>query len=258
VNKIFLGAVLLLVACGAPPPRIIPPTPDAITISILPSLEPAVPALVKCSQSLPDTVLFVARVPASAVASRSADLTLWLGNPPGNTGFAAPLVLDELAVVVNRTNPVESLEIGDLRAIFSGREDNWAGFVEVDSRVSVWVYPEGNELQALFSGTILGGSRLTSFANLAPGVEAMLEAVAADPAAIGFLPGAWLDDTVRQVQVAGVSLHMPVLLLAGKEPQGNVRAFASCLQNREGLDLLLERYSALDGQRGGDHPFNRP
>lgn len=258
MNKILLSAVFLLTACDAPPARILPPTPNPITLSILPSLEPAVPALIQCSESLPDTVLFVERVPASAVVNSSADLTLWLGDPPANTGFAAPLVRDELVVVVNPVNPLEDLEIGDLRAIFSGREENWAGLIDVDSRVSVWVYPEGNELQEIFAGTVLEGSRLTSLANLAPGVEAMLEAIAADPAAIGFLPEAWLNDTVRPVQVTGVSLQVPIILLAEKEPQGNERALASCLQNREGLDLLLERYSPWEGLRGSAHPLNRP
>lgn len=215
-------------------------------VSILPSLEPAVPALVECSQELPDTVLFVDRLPASAVANRSADLTLWLGDPPENIGFAAPLVRDELVVVVNPANPLESLGVVDLRAVFSGLDENWAGLNGVDSRVSVWVYPEGNELQVIFSKTVLAGSQLTTFANLAPGVEAMLEAVAADPAAIGFLPGAWLTKTVRQVQVTGVSLQVPVLLLADQEPQGSVRALASCLQSQEGLEILLERYSAWE------------
>jgi hypothetical protein len=242
-NRITICAILLLVACGAPPTHVIPPTPQPIAISLLPSLQPLTPALLACAEGLPDIVIFLEEVPADLIYERDSDLILWLGASTETGRFASPLVQEEIVVIINPENPLGSIELNDLRAIFSGRMENWEEIAGVDSQISVWIYPQGNEIQDHYSDVIMDGNTSSSLARLAPDADAMLEAVSTDPAAIGVIPKAWLNDSVKQLSLSGFSLLQPILVLSRGEPQGNARALVACLQNQVGMELLLGKYS---------------
>jgi hypothetical protein len=71
-------------------------------------------------------------------------------------------------------------------------------------------------------------------AYLVPDPEAMVEAVRADPGAIGYLPASWLTNTaVRSITLETEVLHallQPILVISHHEPQGLERILISCLQ----------------------------
>jgi len=56
--------------------------------------------------------------------------------------------------------------------------------------------------------------------------------VAADPAALGFVPAQLLDDSLKALQIEGLdaALEQPILALAASEPQGALRQFLGCVQ----------------------------
>ena len=76
---------------------------------------------------------------------------------------------------------------------------------------------------------------------LAPDSVAMLEAVAGDPNAIGYLPGSFLasgDETlvnkVKTIQLdeaLETDLLQPILALTQNEPSGLMRELLICVQN---------------------------
>jgi hypothetical protein len=60
----------------------------------------------------------------------------------------------------------------------------------------------------------------------------MIEAVAKDRGAIGYVPEAWVGDSVRVLEIElPAEMHLPVLALAEQEPQGALRGWLSCLQS---------------------------
>jgi hypothetical protein len=251
LEKLILIFSAWLTACNTPPTLAIPPTPQPVTVSLLPSLRPVSEAVLACGDSTPGIVIFIREVPAAGMDFHAPGLKLWLGDKPLESGFAAPLVEEEIAVIVNPENPLESIRVADLRKIFSGQLGNWEEIAGIDSQTAVWVYPEGNEIQKAFTENLLESQAISSLAYLAPGTEAMLEAVAMDPAAIGFIPKAWRTEAVKILSLSDTegsepgdaSNLLPVLVLANREPKGPERAFVACLQSRPSLDLLLELYS---------------
>jgi ABC-type phosphate transport system substrate-binding protein len=123
---------------------------------------------------------------------------------------------DDLAVVVNKTNPVENLTKAQLRKIILGDQPAWSPGKKVTiilrapgqpDRVGVLRSVCGmgeddftqHQMQASFNGG--GGS--------APKVvatdDAVRTTVAAIPGAVGFLRAADVNDTVRAVTVDGVA-----------------------------------------------------
>ena len=70
---------------------------------------------------------------------------------------------------------------------------------------------------------------------LAPAPAEMRAAIAADPASIGLLPGRFLDSSVRRLEIDDLdpdALRAPLLAFTPGEPQGPLRAWLFCLQER--------------------------
>lgn len=224
--------VAWLAACSAPPTATPPPTPLLVRVAYPPSLSYLTGALAGCAEKIPSIALDLFEIPASALDIQQNEITLWLGEPPGE-GFAALIDREDILVVLNPDNPVDKISTADLRALFAGRITNWEDVGGDDLEVAVWVYPPANELQAILESVILEGEKFTSLAWQAPDAAAMLESVAQDPAAIGILPRSWLSGEVKPVDIdrdLEELLLQPVLALAEEEPEGILREFVACLQ----------------------------
>lgn len=123
---------------------------------------------------------------------------------------ATPLALDGIAVVVNLENPVEDLTMDQLYSLFTGQISQWdtlggSGPVAAIGR-------EGG------SGTRSGFAKATGVEEDArydqelTSAGAVLEAVRANPYAVGYVSVAALDDTVKAVTVDGVACASDTVL----------------------------------------------
>ena len=247
MNKFLLIlACLAITGCSPPLTATVPPSPQPVSITFSPSLEIIEDALRTCANNHPEIALIVAKRPVTSIDYNDSDLTIWWGEKPAEVSFAYPLAQDELVVILNLVNSNSNLSTNELRALYSGKVQNWEEFSIYQHAVSVWSYPEGNELRGIFDENILGDQRLTPLAFLAPNPQAMLEAVASDPGAIGFLPRSWLNQDVFSTQIdmdLQKMLNKPVLALTKTKPQSGSLILLDCLQNGVGQAALLEHFS---------------
>ncbi len=247
LKSIFLLILCLwLTACGSLPTATIPPSPQPISVSISPFLEPTRDALHACATSLPEIALFVDVIPESAQDFKKSDLILWWGEKPAEVDFAYPIAADDLVVIVNPNNPNTELKAGELRALFTGQVEYWSEISTFDQPVSVWIYPKGSLLEEVFRSEFLGSQRFSQLAYLAPSPLAMLEAVADDRGGIGIIPRSWLSPEISYIQVEPdlqSTLRKPILVLTESEPRAGLRDLLICLQTGEGQRELLDQYS---------------
>ncbi len=247
MNKFLLILACLAIAgCTPTLTATVPPSPQPVIIAFSPSLEIIEDALHTCGNNHPEIALFIDKRPASSIDYDASDLTLWWGEKPAEVSFAYPLAQDELVVILNQVNSNSNLSTNELRTLFSGKVHNWDEFSIYQHAVSVWSYPEGNELRGIFDENILGDKRLTPLAFLAPSPQAMLEVVTSDPGAIGFIPRSWINQDVFSTQIdmdLQNELNKPVLALANTKPQGGSLILLDCLQNGVGQTALLEHFS---------------
>jgi hypothetical protein len=236
---------LFLAACTAVPPASPPSSPQLVKVALPPSLRPLVEALHACAVAHPEAALIVSETPAAALDFEQADLVFSLGEPSEPAPFAAPLAWEELLIIFHPDNPLQTLKIKDLQALLNGQINRWREIGGEDRAVEVWVYPEGSDIQQEVAEGLMDGEPITSLARLAPDPEAMLEAVAGEPGAIGFLPRAWLIPSVKSIHLEGSeqdNLRQPVLALAAAEPEKTTRAFLVCLQSPVGQEILEKRF----------------
>ncbi|HEX6304790.1 MAG TPA: substrate-binding domain-containing protein [Anaerolineales bacterium] len=246
---VIIGVAMLLYACLAPPAATPPPTLHPLQVALTPSLTPARAALHACAGAHPEIALILAETPAASLDIAVAEFALWFGPPPATSYYAAPLAREDILVVVNADNPVSAISTRSLSAIFSAHIDAWQDVGGEELGIEVWILPEGDEFTQVFQEKILENGSFSTLAHLAPDAAAMVEAIRDDPAAIGFLPRAWLSEGVKPLRLDNrtrMAMQQPVLALFEGEPDGLEREFVNCLQSGEGHSVLLERYGAWE------------
>ena len=248
-TKFLVLACMLFSACSPPPTATIPPSPQPVLVAYSPSLENIEEALHVCANNHSEFALIVEKKPFNSIQFDDSDLTIWWGEKPDQVTFAYPLAQDELVIILNQANPNQNLATNELLALFGGRVLNWDEISTFQHEVSSWIYPPENELRETFQENIMGDIKFTPLSYLAPNPQAMLEAVARDPGAIGFLPRSWLNQEVLQSQFdpdLQAALNKPVLALTGTKPQGGTLTLINCLQKGLGQETLLKYFSPAD------------
>lgn len=178
--------------------------------------------------------------------------------------WAAPLAEDGIAALVHPDNPVTSLTMAQLRAIFAGEIQNWRGLGGPDSAITVFTREDGSGTRAEFEALVMGDRTTASSARIAPSSAAMRASVAADRWAIGYLASALLNPTVRALAVDGVApsratiaddsypLRSMIYVIGLREPDGSqpldldYRAFIAWAQGPEGQAAAAQRFAPLE------------
>lgn len=190
-----------------------------------------------CAQQQSGIAIQSIEVAAVNLNPAIAAFSLRWGEPQSVVGSAYEIGWDMLAVIVNPSNPVQSLNRKDLLAIYNGSARDWKAFQPAsssDGRIQVWSGIEGDDLRQIFEGQILKQTAFNSFAFLAPSPAAMLAAIATDANAIGYLPARWLNDTVKTVVLKDVpaeDLKQPILAISNQPPQTEMKIWLSCVQS---------------------------
>lgn len=192
------------------------------------------------------------------VASTDA-IGFTLHAPSASPLWSTPVAWDALVVIVHPSNPAPDVSAETLRGIFAGRVNSWDELEGAGAAgpMALVVREEGSDARQAFDALALQGLTPSLNSLVAPGPGPMLEAVAGDPAAIGYALVSQLNDSVRAVPVDGIRasprslesggypLAVPVLAVAGAEPSGAGRAFLLWLQSAEGQALVSQTHGRL-------------
>ena len=229
----------LVTGCEPKPQTTIPmPTSEVIILQYTPGMQ-AMPLMFhQCSlQEDSNFAIVTQEKPTARLDPEQADLIFRLGAPEDLQDFSViELGKEEMVFILNPANPISSLRIEQIRAIFTTQVTHWN---EVDpnypndAEIQVWAFPLGEDLQ-LASSQILGGEPVAPSTFLAPDPSAMHQAIAESPSAIGILPMRWLDNQVKQLgydTAPDVETSFPILMISENPPDGKTKSFALCLQD---------------------------
>ncbi len=210
LQGLILLATIMLAACA---PKTVKPAADVHVIDayVTPAATPWLAKLFGCTTQ---TLLVRLNTP------ELAKINIRIGQPTPLTGSAFQIASADILVVANPASPIQTMTIEQVRDLFAGRGD---------PAVQVWVYAPDADVQTVFDQAVMQGSSVTSNARLASGPQEMLDAVAANPNAIGILPRSWHNGTVREVYAIKA---VPVLAITESEPQGDMLVLVSCLQKK--------------------------
>jgi hypothetical protein len=241
--SLLLAAALALAGCAPPTPT---PPPTFARVAASPMLEPlaarwltayreAIGAAPFDLEPVAEAALF------DAVRPGGHALALTAVEPP--TGwFAAPVASEAIAVLVHPDNPLRSLTLEQVADLFTGRAASWEAMGGPDRPVQPVIALAGEGLRKRFEAAALRGAPAAPGAWLAPTPAAMLELVAGDPGAVGYLYAGLVDDSVCAVRLEGTlptaeavasgryPLVVTILATAPEEPAGGVRDWLVWMQ----------------------------
>jgi phosphate transport system substrate-binding protein len=239
-RKLFgILLILALTACTAQSsePDV---TPQIVTVQLTPALRAWTPALSDCGVKISGLSLVPQELPASALDMQEADIVFRWGAPQTLPASAVEVGSESLVIVIHPQNPLKKISSEDLRALFTGKITRWSQLTQPegspvlpDTPVTMYDYAQSDDSRTILENKLLNGSSASSTAQIIPDPAAMLEAVAADPNGIGYLPARWLTDQVNSLEITDFNaeqLKQPILALSTAEPQGLSRQLLLCLQ----------------------------
>ena len=241
---------LLIASVGCVAQLTATPEPQSVPrITTTPELEELVISWVtQYRTEVDDAIIHVqtlsSQVVLSSIEAGDMDLAI-LGIDPPESLFATPLSRQAVVVVVNPENDVDSLNLDQLRALFSGRAYSWEGITgEINSAQPV-VPLQGDSTRIVFEQVVMDEASFTPNALLAPTPNLMRGMIVEDSGSIGFVLQNYIDSELKQIGIEGVlpgnvtdqagdyPLWIDILAVSIEEPQGVLRDFVVWLQGLE-------------------------
>ena len=166
---------------------------------------------------------------------------------------------DALAVVVNPSNPVDSLTREQLEAIFRGKITNWKDVGGEDRKIVVYSRETSSGTYEFFKESVLDNKNYMSGVLSMPATGAIIQSVRQTKGAIGYIGLAYLNRYVKPHAVSndgGLSYAMPSVDAAADgsypvvrplyyyynvEKEGEVGAFVSFALSDQGQASVLRQ-----------------
>jgi hypothetical protein len=215
VIAVFLFIQALLTACGTATPQA---TQQVLNVYITSGAYPLVGNLYDCAAT--SSVINLS-------APESSEITIRLGAPDHLTTPAYQISTEEIAVIISPQTGVASLTLDQVRSIFLGQVVNWKDVGGKDLPLQVWSYSPEEDIQEIFSQTVMNGQPITSTARLATSSAGMAKAIGTNPGAVGILPRKLMSS---ELQVVFTAAKVPVLAITKGIPTGSINSLLSCLQ----------------------------
>jgi hypothetical protein len=192
-----------------------------------------------CAADFPQIALFIAEQFPQTTIAGSLNLELLLGVPNQSSEKLFVLGTEDLLLVANIRFPVAELSLQQLQDIYNGRvtssQDITANAKEFP--LQAWTYPASDPARQVFErASLLQHVQ----ALIAPDPHAMLQALADQPGAVGYLPLSAFAaaDESQKAQIKELAFIeappdifiQPVLVSLPSEPPDLLQAYLTCLQ----------------------------
>jgi phosphate transport system substrate-binding protein len=99
----------------------------------------------------------------------------------------ATVALDAIAVIVNPLNAVESLSLGQLKSIYSGKVTDWQQAGGKKQLISAYSREKNSGTYEYFHDHVMGGVEDASAVRRMPSIERLVEVVSKEPGAVAYV-----------------------------------------------------------------------
>jgi phosphate transport system substrate-binding protein len=180
--------------------------------------------------------------------------------PPPNLSdkvHVIPIARDAIAIILNPQNQSVALSLREIHDIFSGRLLNWQ---EVDGpplSIQVVSREDGSGTRATFETTVMEERAVTPTAIVMPSSQAVVDFVAQNPNAIGYVSFTFLDDRVYATPIEGIPptletlaegsyfLSRDLALVIPRQSKPEVEQFIEFVLSPAGQAIIMERWGRV-------------
>jgi phosphate transport system substrate-binding protein len=257
----LIFAIFALAACGA---TVEAPAPVYLKVAGSTTMAPLMRDLATAFHEREPLVTVDINGSGSALGQEMAaagqvdlGLTSWLPGGPPDGLRATTVARDGIALIVHPTNPITGLTLIQAHDLFSGRLIDWRQVGQTSSPVQVVSREDGSGTRAAFEAMVMGGDRVTPTALVMPNSQAVVDYVARDPRAIGYVSMGYVNGEVKALSVEGLTptpesvsrgeyhltRELVVLSRPGASPQA--RAFLDFALSPAGQAIVGRRYGRV-------------
>lgn len=160
---------------------------------------------------------------------------------------------DGIALVLHRDNPVKELTIAQIKAIFTGKIENWSEVGGPSMPIVVISRDVSSGTFEVFNSLVLGGGKVKEGSLMLASNNAVASTVANTPGAIGYAGLGYLTEEIKAIKVNGImpttatiqdksypvarTLHM----YTNGNPKGNVKLFLDFVKSPAGQKIVEEQ-----------------
>lgn len=164
-------------------------------------------------------------------------------------GVETPVAKDGVTFYVHESNPIKTLTVEQLRAIYQGDLSNWKELGGPDAPIVVYSRENSSGTYVFVKDNVLDGGDFTPRAQTLPGTAAVVNAVSKERHGIGY-GGAAYAKGVRELQVQGVEpteanirsgrypLARDLYMYTRGQPGGEVKEFIDFCLSPEGQKIV--------------------
>jgi phosphate transport system substrate-binding protein len=200
--------LLLPSACGA---TVEPPQPVYLKAAGSTAMTPLMDELVAAFHERQPQVTIDISGGGSTLGRQSAaggqvelGLTSWLPDGPPDGTQATTAARDGIALVVHPTNPITGLTLIQVHDLFSGRIIDWEALGGSPGLVQAVSREDGSGTRAAFESMVMGEDQVTLTALVMPNSQAVVDYVASDQNAIGYVSMGYVNGEVQVLSVEGL------------------------------------------------------
>lgn len=162
------------------------------------------------------------------------------------------IAMDGLVLIVNPKNPIEGLSLNQICDIYAGTITQWSQLGGSSSNIHLIAREEGSGTRAAFTELVMGEVEITPKAIVQDSNGSVMQLVAGDSNAIGFISLGLVDDQVKALDLDGVeatgenimngtyTLARPFLFVTKDEPTGLTKRFIDFILSWEGQKILSD------------------
>lgn len=158
-----------------------------------------------------------------------------------------PIARDSIAIIVNSENLLVELSLRELRDIFRGHILNWQEVDGLAASIQVVSREDGSGTRAVFERAVMDDHAVTPTAIVMPSSQAVVNFVAENPNAIGYVSAAFVDGPVYAVPVDGITPTLENLQSGGYFLSRDLMLMTSAKITPE-INQFLEFILSPDGQ----------
>jgi phosphate transport system substrate-binding protein len=251
----------LFTACGT---TVTPPPPVLLKVEGSTSMKPLLVGLTAAYSVQHPNVTFDIQGGGSQLGQRSVEtgqtdigMVSWVPPNLSDEVRLTSIARDAVAIILNIENQSRGLSRQELRDIFSGQLLNWQ---EVDGpplSIQVVSREDGSGTRAVFEAAVMEASAVTPTAIVLPSSQAVVDFVAQNPNAIGYVSFAFSNDRVYAAPIEGVTPNLESLasgsyyltrdlsLITPKPSRPEVNQFIEFVLSPTGQAIVEERWDKI-------------
>ena len=161
-----------------------------------------------------------------------------------------PVALGCVVPVVDRLNPQQNITLAQLKDVYSGKISNWSQLGGPDRKIAVMARDSNSGTQEVFKKVVMQRTRVRPDALMLASNGAMVQAVAGNKAALGFVSIAYLEPRLKPLTVNGhkacpenvknntYPLARTLYLLTSGRPTGETKRFLEFLKSPRAASIV--------------------